>query len=67
MISKEDVIPFQNKVVRVLYVDSGQELMLLGQLKNVSDTSLTIQTDFNLIVIPFNTINKVKCSLKENE
>jgi len=60
MIERKEIEPFLNKEIGILYHDSGKDIYAKGNLLDVSDTSITLETRVNVLVISLASIEKIK-------
>ena len=62
MIERKEIEPLLNKEIGILYTDSGKDLYAKGFLLNVTDTSIKLETKYNVLIISLASIEKIKCS-----
>ena len=65
MISREMMERFLNKFIFVLYEDNKQLVSCKGTLKDLTNSDCAIETNYNVLVIPLQSIQKIKISKME--
>jgi len=65
MIEKTEIKPFLGKEIGILYEDSGKDFYARGILRDITDASIKLETNFNIVLISLNAIKKIKCSKSE--
>jgi hypothetical protein len=62
MIEKERMKQFLNKSIRIVYLDSNKPLSAMGILKDVTNYDIALETNWNVLIIPLDAIQKIKIS-----
>jgi hypothetical protein len=65
MIEKKVMIPFLDKEIGLVYEDSGKDFYARGILRDITDASIKLETNFNIVLISLNAIKKIKISKTE--
>lgn len=56
-----------NRIIRILYRDSNQDIFLTGTLLRLNNSSLTVLTGKNIICVDYSQILKIKLPLYEKK
>ena len=67
LISQKDANLFLGKLVRIIYEDAGKTFSAFGTLESVSETTIILHGDVNILAISLDKITKIKCNITENK
>lgn len=62
---REELKIYKDKLVGVLYIENNQEVFLRGHLIDLTNSSITLRTEKNILTLSLDSIKKIKFSLEE--